>query len=214
MRIIIIGMFVALMTVVPLSSQSVLANTPVPLPEQPVADKASNVQSQIANTMLQISEKNIEMKATLQEIQELEASVPSDKEKINNHKYKMANLHKKLIKLQKDLEQLQIKLNKLQNSDLPKAQRQDARELQKSTNSNTVFERPSSEVTPESSSGARKSSNPFSRGTGQIPEDAATGSSQFGSCNSKSGYEGIPLLGLLLVPMGLRIRGHKFNRRS
>ena len=195
MRLIIIGMFVALMTVVPLSSQSVLANTPVPLPEQPVADKASNVQSQIANTMLQISEKNIEMKATLQEIQELEASVPSDKEMINNHKYKMANLQKKLIKLQN-------------------AQRQDARELQKSTNSNTVFERPSSEVTPESSSGARKSSNPFSRGTGQIPEDAATGSSQFGSCNSKSGYEGIPLLGLLLVPMGLRIRGHKFNRRS
>ena len=52
----------------------------------------------------------------------------------------------------------------------------------------------------------RDSRNPFSRGTGSVNEEAPAGS---GSCNSVSGYEGLALMSVLLLPGVLKYRRRK-----
>ena len=52
----------------------------------------------------------------------------------------------------------------------------------------------------------RDSRNPFSRGTGSVNEEEPVES---GSCNSVSGYEGLALMSVLLIPGVLKYRRRK-----
>ena len=52
----------------------------------------------------------------------------------------------------------------------------------------------------------RDSRNPFSRGTGSVNEEEPAES---GSCNSVSGYEGLALMSVLLIPGVLKYRRRK-----
>ena len=48
--------------------------------------------------------------------------------------------------------------------------------------------------------------DPFKRGTGSVAEEPTPAPSQSGSCNSTTGLEGLPMLGLLLIPAGMKLK--------
>jgi len=79
---------------------------------------------------------------------------------------------------------------------------------QAGTGSKNVDKKPSikSTVTPISVSSREDRRSPFSRGTGSVNEEEPAES---GSCNSVSGYEGLALMSVLLIPGVLKYRRRK-----
>ena len=72
----------------------------------------------------------------------------------------------------------------------------------------SVDKKPSikSTVTPISVSARGDRKSPFSRGTGSVNEEEPAES---GSCNSASGYEGLALMSVLLIPGVIKYRRRK-----
>ncbi len=119
----------------------VSGNQQISIPTAPTADKASAVQSKIESQVGKISDITAEIAAIMKELQDLSTPPHPGKDASEDElkKYQadlkkfqeqVSSLNKKLDQLQAKLSKAKAVLNKLNNSELPQAQREDAKALQ------------------------------------------------------------------------------------
>ena len=169
-----------------------------------------------------------QLAALIQEIKELMAQQPEPpskpastasielfNDKMNNWQNRVNQLNLLFGKVSGDLEQANAKLAALQSSyeeNQPQGSQADSDDKKDNLTDSTrktraSLARPTPEKDTENSSERSKSANPFKRSTGQATEEQPSDkTSQSGSCNSTKGLEGLPMLGLILIPAGMKLR--------
>ena len=130
---------------------------------------------------------------------------------MNNWQIKFQKLLAQIEKANWKIRELEAKLNALKweiQSQVSQADSDDKKDnLTDSTRKpRASLARPTPEKDTENSSERSKSANPFKRSTGQVTEEPSDETSQSGSCNSTKGLEGLPMLGLILIPAGMKLR--------